>query len=207
MSALLAPGGTIGQTLASGSITKSMTTGPGGRLGHADSGEDFVVPGHSDPGRAIRFREFDEIGSVNLDLRVVLLVEEVLPLPDHPEIAVVDDGNPDIEFFLDAGGEFVQRHLEATIADDRPDLQIGSTDLCPDRRWQPVAHGAKTTGCQPAIRMVEPEMLSGPHLVLSNVSGIDRFAIRRFGNRSNDGVGLWPLGSIFKRGFERHIAL
>jgi hypothetical protein len=29
MSALLAPGGTIGQTFASGSITKSISTGPG----------------------------------------------------------------------------------------------------------------------------------------------------------------------------------
>src|SRR6478752_3821682 len=56
---------------------------------------------------------------------VTLVVEQGLPLADHPEGAVVDDGDLDRDVVERAGGEFLVGHLEAAVAVDRPDRAVG----------------------------------------------------------------------------------
>ena len=74
---------------------------------------------------------FTKSGAADLDFGVVLGVEEILPLADHAEIAVVDDRDLDVEVLLHAVASSLRRHLEAAVADDRPDFESGRPILAP----------------------------------------------------------------------------
>src|SRR6516164_6453684 len=56
---------------------------------------------------------------------IVAFVEELLPLADHAEIPVVDDGDVDFDPLLDDGRQLGHRHLETAVTDDDPDLRLG----------------------------------------------------------------------------------
>ena len=80
------------------------------------------VGANGDAGDAVRLGELLEVGCADLDLGVILGVEQVLSLADHPEIAVVDDRDIEVEVLLHCGREFVAGHLKTAVADHRPDL-------------------------------------------------------------------------------------
>ena len=54
---------------------------------------------------AVRIGQLDEVGADERRGFVVALVEELLPLAHHAEIAVVDDGDVDLQLFLHDGGQ------------------------------------------------------------------------------------------------------
>src|SRR4029453_2880473 len=60
-------------------------------------------------------------------------VEKPPPLPHPPEVAVFDDRDLDGDAFLDRRRELAHRHLEAAVADDRPDFRLGPGPLRADR--------------------------------------------------------------------------
>ena len=71
-----------------------------------------------------------------------------------------------------------QRHLEAAVADDRPDLLVSGCANC-----APIAAG-KPKPIVPAPPLEQPVAvaarqaeLRGPHLVLADVGGEDRVAL------------------------------
>ncbi len=90
---LTPPGGTIGHTFASGSITKSINTGPLMDRARSMAGSISASVANSDARDAIRLGQLLEVRGADAHLGVVLGVEEVLPLPHHTQVAVVDDGD------------------------------------------------------------------------------------------------------------------
>ena len=56
---------------------------------------------------------------------------------------------------------------------------VGAGDLGADRRRQAEAHRPQAAGVDPAARLVEAVVLRRPHLVLADVGGDDRVALRR----------------------------
>src|SRR5688572_25390101 len=78
---------------------------------------------------------------------VALFVEELLPLPDHSEIPVIDDRHVDVEALLNDRGQLAHGHLEAAVAAYYPHLGFRPRDLGADRRRQGKAHRAQPAGC------------------------------------------------------------
>src|ERR1035438_7962178 len=87
-----------------------------------DGGFDVSPCADSASGDAMCLGKLDEIGTDQRRRFIVALVEELLPLAHHAEIAVVDDRDIDLEPFLHNRGELRSSHLEAAIAGDHPDF-------------------------------------------------------------------------------------
>ena len=104
---------------------------------------------------------------------VVLVVEGLLPLADHAEEAVVDDGDVDGELLLHDGGELGGGHLEAAVAGDDPDVFLGAGELRADGCGEREAHGAEAAGGDERARGFVLEVLGLPHLVLAYVGDDD----------------------------------
>ncbi len=98
------------------------------RPGHlACLGDDLVhllglrgAPG----GDAVRGAQPHEVGPDELGGVVVLVVDDLLPLPDHPEPMVVEDRDAQRDLVLHQRGELLHRHLEAAVAGDGPRLAL-----------------------------------------------------------------------------------
>ena len=97
-------------------------------------------------GDAVGGGEDDEVGREDGRRGVVLVVEGLLPLADHAEEAVVDDGDVDGQLLLLDGGEFGGGHLEAAVAGDDPDVFVGAGGLGADGGGEREAHGAEAAG-------------------------------------------------------------
>ena len=68
------------------------------------------------------------------------------------------------------------RHLEAAVADDRPDLLVGLRELRADGGREAVAHRAGAARRQPVAVLGGAAELRRPHLVLADVGGEDAVA-------------------------------
>ncbi len=75
-----------------------------------------------------------------VNLREAFVEEHVLPLADHPEVAVVHDHDHDRQSFEHGGRELLPRHLEAAVAVDADDGGFGAGGLGADRGGDAVAH-------------------------------------------------------------------
>src|SRR5689334_14632007 len=78
-----------------------------------------------DPGARQLRRDLHRVGpggrgGVQVRVRVPLVVEQRLPLPDHAEAAVVDDRDLDGDALQRAGGQLLVGHLEAAVPVDGP---------------------------------------------------------------------------------------
>jgi hypothetical protein len=124
-------------------------------------------------GDAVGGGEGDEVGREDGRGGVVLLVEGLLPLADHAEEAVVDDGDVDGEALLLDGGELGGGHLEAAVAGDDPDVFLGAGELGADGGGQREAHGAEAAGGDERAQGVVLVVLRLPHLVLADVGDDD----------------------------------
>src|SRR5215203_1714366 len=102
-------------------------------------------------------------------LGVAAVVEELLPLADHPEVAVVQDGDLYVQAELPDGGELLDVHLDAAVAGDDPDRLVRIGERHAHRRRQREAHRAEAAAGDVAVRLRKLEELGGPHLVLSHV--------------------------------------
>ena len=57
------------------------------------------------------------------------------------------------------------------LAGDVDHQRVGMRDLHAHRRRQAIAHGAQAAAGHPVVRLLELEMLRGPHLVLADLGG------------------------------------
>ena len=96
-----------------------------------DGAFDLFALGDAQAGQAVRLGELHEVGAAQRRRGVAAVVEELLPLPDHAEVAVVDDGDVDLDALLRDGGELARGHLEAAVADDDPDLLVRQAKRAP----------------------------------------------------------------------------
>src|SRR4051812_9648386 len=145
----------------------------------ADGGVDVFLRLAAQPGAAQRFGQQHEVRDAVLvraevGVGVPLRVEEVLPLPDHAQVAVVDDGDLDRRALDGAGGQLLVGHLEAAIAVDRPHGLVRDAELRAHRGGHRVAHGAEAAGVDPGARVLVLDELRGPHLVLADAGGVHR---------------------------------
>ena len=62
------------------------------------------------------------------------------------------------------------------LAGDVDHQRVRMRDLHAHRRRQAVAHRAEAARGHPAVRLVEAEMLRGPHLVLADLGGDEGLA-------------------------------
>jgi hypothetical protein len=67
-------------------------------------------------------------------VRVPFVVEQLLPLLDHPQVVIVQDDDLDWEFILYCGRELMRGHLEAAIAINADDHPVGECHLGTDSR-------------------------------------------------------------------------
>jgi len=78
--------------------------------------------------------ELHEVGTSQWRGRIASFLEELLPLTDHTQIPVVDDGDVHLHAFLCCGAQLGLCHLEAAVADDGPDFSVRACDLRTDCR-------------------------------------------------------------------------
>ena len=71
--------------------------------------------------------EGDEVGAGDIHKRIAFIVEELLPLADHAEEAVVEDKDLDVDVELHDRAELLQGHLETPITNDGNDYAIRCT--------------------------------------------------------------------------------
>ena len=158
-------------------------------LGLDDAGTVVIVEGlledAGDIGRAadveafdaVGFAEFDEVGvAEQIDAAFAVVEEQLLPLADHAEVAVVEDDDFDGQLVNGGGGQFKQGHLEAAVARDGGNDFVWAGELSADGGGETEAHGAGTAGAEPMVAGVVFVELGGPHLVLAHVGGDDGFA-------------------------------
>ena len=129
--------------------------------------------------------------------RIAAFVEELLPLPHHAEVAVVDDRDVDLDPFLRRRGELRLRHLEAAITDNRPHLRVGTGDLRPDRRGHRKPHRTEAAGRDQRTRRFVMVVLCLPHLVLTDVSDHDSVAAGNTPDVVDDMRHRWPVSGSF----------
>jgi hypothetical protein len=125
---------------------------------------------------AVGTGEEHEVGGEHRGGGVALVVEELLPLPDHPEVSVVDDGDLDVELLLLQGGQLARRHLEPAVTRHHPHLGVGARHLGPDGRGEREAHRPQAAGGDEGPRALVRVVLRLPHLVLAHVSHHDRLS-------------------------------
>ncbi len=132
-----------------------------------------------------RLGPLDEVGRVGrqVHLAVALVVEHLLPLAHHAEVAVVEDRDLHRDALGARRDELLRGHLEAAVAVDGPHRRLRMTDLGADRGGHAEAHRAQTTGVDPGVRTVEPPVLRRPHLVLADAADEDRVLRRAVAQR------------------------
>src|SRR5688572_1319857 len=73
--------------------------------------------------------ELDEVGPLaEVDLGVALVPEQLLPLADHAQVAVVEDEHLDRDAVLGAGGQLLRVHLDRAVAADHDGRDVGPRD-------------------------------------------------------------------------------
>ena len=176
MSSFDAPAGTIGYTFSRQSVRKSITTGRSSiSFAFSIVVHDVVgvVDAHADATH--RLGPLHVVGQVGrqVHLAVALLVEELLPLPHHAEVRVVEDRDLHRDALRRRGHELLRGHLEAAVAVDRPHHAVGPADLGADRGGHRVAHRAEPARVHPRVRLLELPELARPHLVLADAGHED----------------------------------
>ena len=147
-----------------------------------------------------------EVGR-QVHLGVALVVEHLLPLADHAEVRVVEDGDLDRDALGRRGDQLLRGHLEAAVAVDGPHHAVGPADLGADGRRHGEAHGAETTGVHPRVGVVELPVLAGPHLVLTDAGRDDAVVGRVVAERLEHVLRLEQLARLGLLVGEREVLL
>src|SRR5579859_230047 len=168
----------------------------------ANGGEHIRARGDTFAANAEGVGQCREIGRNERCGDVALIVEKFLPLADHAKIAVVDDGDLDVDFFLNDGGQLAHGHLEAAVTNDDPDFGVRLGEFGADGRRQRETHGAQTAGSNERARLVVMVILRFPHLVLADVGDHNGFAACFFPEIVDDvrGVKMAVVGKALDVG-------
>src|SRR5215208_2912293 len=100
-----------------------------GRERRLDVGEQCGLVRQAHARGPVGLGELDEVGPLaQVDLRVAAVPEQLLPLADHAQVAVVEDEHLHRDAVLGAGGQLLRVHLDRAVArhDDRRD--VGARD-------------------------------------------------------------------------------
>ena len=103
----------------------------------------------------------------------MLLIDQVLPLADHAQGAVVEHHGDDGQVVVLHSGQLMAVHSEAAVPSGMDDHLVRAAHLGPDGRSQTEAHGAEAAGGEQLAGVVEVEVLDRPHLMLPHVGGHD----------------------------------
>src|SRR5437879_1907068 len=136
---------------------------------HAHSGQDLRALTYGDAADSVSFGQFHKIGIQQRRGFIVTLVEKFLPLANHPQKTIVNNGNVDFQFLLHDRRKFRHGHLEAAVADDDPDFGLRTRYFGSYGRRQGKAHGSQTTRRDQRTRLLVFVILRFPHLVLADV--------------------------------------
>ena len=180
------PGATIGYTLDFDSITKSIITVPSVSIACCTAAATSSRSLIRMPVKSIGIGEFHIIGASDGCLRIVARVEKLLPLAHHAQIAIVHNGHFDGDALLLQGRQFLNVHLNTTIARHYPDGSIRHAHLDAHRSGERKAHGTKPTRGDMAIGARPGVMTCRPHLVLSHIGDDNCLAICFRVNRIQD---------------------
>ena len=193
------PGAIIGYTFSSWRDADVDEHRPVRRQRAADVVDERRLVLEPQARRPVGLRELDEVRVLaHVHVGVAAVPEQLLPLADHAQVAVVHDEDLDADALLGARRQLLHVHLHRAVAGDADDLLVGAADLRAHRRGQAEAHRAQAAAVDPAARPVEVEVLRRPHLVLADVGGDDRVAARRLVDRLDHalradlGVGASP---------------
>ena len=94
-------------------------------------------------------------------------------MSDHAQKAVIDDGDLDVDFFLDDGSQLAHGHLESAIAHNNPDFGIGLREFGADSGGKSETHRTESTGGDQRAGAIVVVILRFPHLVLADVGDDD----------------------------------
>src|SRR5215213_5750907 len=130
---------------------------------------DVVALADGAPGEPVGGGELLVVGPAYGRLGVAAVVEELLPLANHPEVTVVQDGDLYVQPEVPYRGELLDVHLDAAVAGYDPHRIFGIGESHPHRRWQREAHRAEAPARDVAVGLGELEELGRPHLMLPDV--------------------------------------
>src|SRR5215211_7253569 len=130
---------------------------------------DVVAFADGAPGEPVGGGELLVVGPGYGRLRIAAVVEKLLPLSDHPEVTVVQDGDLYVQPEVPYSGELLDVHLDAAVAGYHPHGVFGIGEGHAHRRRQREAHRAEAPARDVAVGLGELEELGGPHLVLPHV--------------------------------------
>src|SRR5512143_2907365 len=117
-----------------------------------------------EPDVPVGLGELHEVGQrVHVRLRVAVAVKELLPLPHHPHVPVVEVHDLDRQVVLLAGRELLDAHLDRRLARHADDGRLGVDELDTHRGREPEAHCAEAARVDPAAGLVELVVLRDPH--------------------------------------------
>ena len=138
-------------------------------------------------------------------LRVVVLVEQGLPLANHAVHGVVEDCDLYRSVVQECSRQLFGRHLEGAVAINQPHRLLafkftGGTHGCADGCRQAVAHRAQATGGNPGVLVLEVNELRSPHLVLAHAGHPDGGEVGQLGELLDDPLrGQRAVGRLVPR--------
>jgi hypothetical protein len=153
----------------------------------------FGRPFYPDPLGAVSFGQLDEIGIQQLRMGIPPVVKEFLPLSDHPQITVVQDGHINREFVIDRSTELLDIHLNTAVTGYIKDQLVRTAHLDPDCRRQSVSHGSQAAGGDKGARLCKRIVVSRPHLVLAHLGGNPGLALRLPADFPDNSLGLQAI--------------
>src|SRR5215210_1576020 len=130
---------------------------------------DVVAFADGAPGEPVGGGELLVVGPGYGRLRIAAVVEKLLPLSDHPEVTVVQDGDLYVQPEVPYRGELLDVHLDAAVTGYHPHGVFGIGEGHAHRRRQREAHRAEAPARDVTVGLGELEELGSPHLVLSHV--------------------------------------
>jgi hypothetical protein len=137
--------------------------------------------------------QLDEVGVGLVSPGETVLVEERLPLGNHSLLLVVQDNDLDTNVELGNGGKLLKRHVEGSVSVNVDNDSVRAGNLGSNGGRKTESHGSKTTGGDHGTGVSPAEVLSSPHLVLSDTGGNDDVLLAvggLVGDLLNDGLGL-----------------
>src|SRR5260221_615876 len=105
---------------------------------------------------AMAVGEFPEGGQrAHVAVRGAPAIVDLLPLPHHAEVAIVERDDLDRRLVLQASRELLDAHLDRALAGDAEHVRVRLRELDAHRIWQAHAHRSQAAGIDPATRLLE----------------------------------------------------
>src|SRR5579871_5716717 len=140
------------------------------RVSRLDGLLDLLDPLDRHAAHAVGLGQPGEIGAGKRRAAVALVLEQLLPLAHHAQVAVVDDRHFDVlDSLLHDGRQLLVGHLEAAVAGNGPDGIARMRDGYPQGRWDREAHRAGAAAGDVGAGMMPVYQLRRPHLVLAHI--------------------------------------